>query len=93
MQGLRTVHNTLAQVLRHVPLLGTASGQPCKVHVEATFYRVGAEEAQAAHRGASVDQVWRDPVFSPLSLPMARKRSRGLTAVPASIGCSQPCQS
>ena len=57
MQGLRTVHNTLAKLLRHVPLLGTASGQPCKVHVEATFYRVGAEEAQAAHRGASVDQV------------------------------------
>ncbi|KAK9843817.1 hypothetical protein WJX81_007480 [Elliptochloris bilobata] len=55
MQGLRTAHNTVASVLRHVPLLGTASGQPCKVHVEATFYRVGAQEA--AHRGASIDQV------------------------------------
>lgn len=57
LQGFRTAHNVLANVLRHVPLLGTASKEPCKVHLEATFYRVGAEEMQAANRGANLDQA------------------------------------
>ena len=42
-----------------MPLLGTATGEPCKVHVEATYYRVGEEEVQAARRGASIDQARR----------------------------------
>ena len=57
MQGLRTAQHTLASVLRHMPLLGTATGEPCKVHVEATYYRVGKEEVQAARRGQSIDQA------------------------------------
>lgn len=58
-QGLRTAQHTLAGVLRHMPLLGTATGEPCKVHVEATYYRVGEEEVHAARRGASIEQVRR----------------------------------
>ena len=56
-QGLRTAQHTVASILRHMPLLGTATGEPCKVHVEATYYRVGEEEVQAARRGASIDQA------------------------------------
>ena len=61
-QGLRTAQHTVASILRHMPLLGTATGEPCKVHVEATYYRVGEEEVQAARRGASIDQARPCPV-------------------------------
>ena len=61
VQGLRTAQHTVASILRHMPLLGTATGEPCKVHVEATYYRVGEEEVQAARRGASIDQALLGP--------------------------------
>ena len=40
-----------------MPLLGTASGAPCPGHVEATYYRVGAQEVQAARGDRSADEA------------------------------------
>jgi hypothetical protein len=31
--------------------------EPCKIHLEATFYRVGAEELKAVREGGSVEEV------------------------------------
>ena len=58
----RTVGNTVTSVAT----LGClqARNEPPRLHIEATFYRVGAEEVKAVSRGESTQQVTQRLVLS-----------------------------
>ncbi len=52
MQGLRTLEHFVDRRIVS-PLLGASHLEPCRLHMAITFYRVGAQEVNAATQGAS----------------------------------------
>jgi hypothetical protein len=55
-QGLRTVEHVVDRRIVS-PLLGAPRLGPCRIHVEAAYYRVGAQEVSAASRDAGLSPV------------------------------------
>lgn len=59
MQAVRTAGRVLGHTVSTVATLGCFKHghEPPKLHLDATFYRVGAEEVKAIARGDTTQQV------------------------------------
>lgn len=56
MQGVRTVQTVVGKAAALAPFRKHHK-KPCRIHIEATFFRVGADEVHAAAEGANTEQV------------------------------------
>lgn len=64
LQAVRTVGRTVGHTVTSVATLGCLQkrAEPPRLHLEATFFKVGAEEVKAVARGESSQQVALPPL-------------------------------